>query len=71
MELKDMTAEAVMEVMDQQQPNWWLAWADQRDLQDAAQEGYVGERLQRFLRSRAGNRVMLVMRSVYVLMKKA
>ena len=70
MELKDLTAEAVMNVMDEQSPRWWLSWADQRDLQEAAQEGYTGHRLAAVLRSRAGTKVMLVLRSAYVLMKQ-
>ncbi len=70
MELKDMNGEVVMKAMDVQQPNWWLVWADQRDLQEAAQEGYVGERLAAFLRSRCGSKVMLVLRAAFQLTKE-
>lgn len=68
MELKDLTAEAVMARMDQQQPRWWLAWADQRDLQEAL--AMPPERQRGFLRGRCGDRVMLVLRSAYVEVSK-
>lgn len=68
MELKDLTAEAVMERMDQQQPNWWQAWADQRDLQEAL--AMPPERQRGFLRGRCRDRVMLVLRSAYVEMMR-
>jgi len=71
MELREMNAEAVMQAMDVQQPKWWLSWADQRDLQDAAQAGYVENRQAAFLRSRCGDKVMLVLRSAYQLTKEA
>ena len=64
MELKDLAAEAVMERMNQQQPNWWQTWADQRDLQEALD--MPPERQRSFLRGRCGDRVMLVLRSAYV-----
>lgn len=64
MELKDLTAEVVMARMDQQQPKWWLAWADQRDLQEALD--MTPEQRRNFLRGRARDRVMLVLRSAYV-----
>jgi len=64
MQLKDMTAEAVMLVMDVHQPNWWIRWADQQDLIDASE--LAGERQKQFLRARSGNKVMLVLRSAWV-----
>ena len=64
MQLKDMSAAAVMEEMDRQQPQWWLNWADQQDLRDAMTtlpEHRIG-----LLKNRAQAKVMLVMRSAYV-----
>jgi hypothetical protein len=68
MQLKDMPAAAVMEEMDRQQPQWWLNWADQQDLRDAMTtlpEHRIG-----LLKNRAQAKVMLVMRSAYVVSLK-
>lgn len=68
MQLKDMSAAAVMEEMDRQQPQWWLNWADQQDLRDAMTtlpEHRIG-----LLKNRAQAKVMLVMRSAYVVSLK-
>lgn len=62
-ELKDMTATMVMAAMDKQQPNWWIQWADQRDLQDAT--SVKPEQQEEFYKYRLRERVMLVMRSAY------
>lgn len=63
MELKDLTAEAVMAQMDRQKPRWWLAWANQRELQEALD--MTPEERRKYLRRRAEDRVMLVLQSAY------
>lgn len=69
MQLKDMTAVAVMQVIDQQHPNWWLAWADQMDLKDALRLN--GAEAQRsLLRARVFHKVELVLRATYILEKQ-
>jgi len=68
MELKKMTAQAVMEVMDVQQPNWEMRWADQQDLIEALD--LPADRRKEFLQSRVTSRIMLVLRAAYQLTKE-
>ena len=67
MELKDLTAQAVMEVMDKHLPGWETTWADQRDLVEALTMPEA--RRKDFLQSRVTSRVMLVLRSAYQLVQ--
>jgi len=68
MELRDLTAQAVMEVMDKHSPGWEAIWADQRDLIEAL--AMPEARRKGFLQSRAGLRIMLVLRAAYQLTKE-
>lgn len=68
MELEDLTALAVMEVMDKHSPGWEATWADQRDLIEAL--AMPEARRKGFLQSRAGSQVMLVLRAAHQLTKE-
>jgi len=69
MELRDLTAQAVMEVMDKHSPGWEAIWADQRDLVEALTmpEAHRKE----FLQSRASSQIMLVLRAAHQLTKES
>lgn len=68
MELGKLTTDLVMAEMSWQEPEWELKWADQRDLQDAMRKP-PGE-WKAFLQQRAQDKVLLAVRSAYVLTVK-
>ena len=66
MKLKDMNAETVMQVMDQQQLAWERSWADQVDLKDAMEQANLRDGTA-LLQQRCRDKVMLVLRAAYLL----
>ena len=66
MKLKDMNAETVMQVMDQQQLAWERSWADQVDLKDAMEQANLRDGTD-LLQQRCRDKVMLVLRAAYLL----
>ena len=69
MKLEDITADTVMEVMDQHQPQWWIEWADQRDLAQAASSLMSADQREKMLKTRVKSKVMLVLQAAYQITK--
>jgi hypothetical protein len=69
MKLVDITADDAMEIMDQHQPQWWIEWASQRDLAEAASSLMSADQREKMLKNRARDKVMLVLQAAYQITK--